>query len=301
MSDQALVIVVVVGIVVAAVAVLALLRAQRRRRLQNQYGSEYDHTVESTGSERAADAELLSREKRHKTLDIKPLGPGARERYADRWAMVQERFVDDPPAAVAEARELVTLVMSDRGYPTDEGDDQQIADELSVEHGRTVGEYRTAAAISARAANGEANTEDLRTAMVHYRALFAELLDSSTEDLSAVSSGYPYQGESTDDQFSTDGQPDHEAADDLESGETPADVDDRPAHEDAADERAADEDAADERADDDRADDDRADYRADERAGAEQAVDERAAAEQAAEDPPAEERSEDDVFGQPRR
>jgi zinc D-Ala-D-Ala carboxypeptidase len=137
--------------------------------------------------------------------------------------------------------------------------------------------------------------------MVHYRALFAELLDSSTEDLSAVSSGYPYQGESTDDQFSTDGQPDHEAADDLASGETPADVDDRPAHEDAADEDAAHERAADERADDDRADDDRADYRADERAGAEQAVDERAAAEQAAEDPPAEERSEDDVFGQPRR
>jgi hypothetical protein len=287
MSDQALVIVVVVGIVVAAVAVLALLRAQRRRRLQNQYGSEYDHTVESTGSERAADAELLSREKRHKTLDIKPLGPGARERYADRWAMVQERFVDDPPAAVAEARELVTLVMSDRGYPTDEGDDQQIADELSVEHGRTVSEYRTAAAISARAANGEANTEDLRTAMVHYRALFAELLDSSTEDLSAVSSGYPYQDESTDDQVSTDGQPDHEAADDLESGETPADVDDRP-----ADGRAADEDATEERAAEERAADERtADYRADERA----------AAAQAAEDPPAEERSEDDVFGQPRR
>jgi hypothetical protein len=292
MSDQALVIVVVVGIVVAAVAVLALLRAQRRRRLQNQYGSEYDHTVESTGSERAADAELLSREKRHKTLDIKPLGPGARERYADRWAMVQERFVDDPPAAVAEARELVTLVMSDRGYPTDEGDDQQIADELSVEHGRTVSEYRTAAAISARAANGEANTEDLRTAMVHYRALFAELLDSSTEDLSAVSSGYQYQGESTDDQVSTDGQPDHEAADDLESGETPADVDDRPADERTADERTADERTADERtADEDAADERTADYRADERA----------AAEQASEDRPAEERSEDDMFGQPRR
>ena len=119
--------------------------------------------------------------------------------------MVRGRFVDDPHAAVAEARELVTLVMSDRGYPTDDVDDQQIADELSVEHGRTVSEYRTAAAISARAADGEASTEDLRTAMVHYRALFAELLDSTAEDLSAVSSGHPYQSESTADRSSTGG------------------------------------------------------------------------------------------------
>ncbi|HEX2498754.1 MAG TPA: hypothetical protein VHO00_08125 [Actinomycetes bacterium] len=270
MSDQALVIVVAIGIVVATVAVLALLRVRRRRRLQDRYGSEYDHTVESAGSERAADAELLAREKRHKTLDIKPLGPGARERYADRWAMVQERFVDDPHAAVAEARELVTLVMSDRGYPTDDVDDQQIADELSVEHGRTVSEYRTAAAISARAADGEASTEDLRTAMVHYRALFAELLDSTAEDLSAVSSGHPYQSESTADRSSTGELPDEEAADDLEARENLAD-------EGSAEQRLADEDAA--------------DYQADERRAEERPADER----------PAEERPEDDVFGRPRR
>src|SRR5262245_60952791 len=169
MSDQALVTVVVIGVVVAAVAVLALVRARRRRRLQDWYGSEYDHTVESTGSERAADAELMAREKRHETLDIKPLGPGARERYTDRWARVQER------------PELRWTVRYDRGYPIDEGDDQQLADDLSVAHGRTVSEYRTAVEISARAADGEASTEDLRMALVHYRALFAELLDSSAE------------------------------------------------------------------------------------------------------------------------
>lgn len=264
MSDQALVIVVVVGVVVAAVSVLALLRAQRRRRLQDRYGPEYEHTVESTGSERAADSELLAREKRHKEFDIKPLDPGARERYADRWAMVQERFVDDPGAAVAEARVLVTRVMSDRGYPTDEVDDEQIADDLSVEHSRTVSEYRKAVAISARAADGAATTEDLRMAMVHYRALFAELLDSSTEDLSAVSSGYPFRGDSTADRSAGE-LPDHEAADDLEARENLADeepVDERP-----VDGRPVDEEAA--------------DYRA--------------------EEPPAEERSEDDILGRSRR
>ena len=216
MSDQALVIVVAIGIVVAVLAVLALLRSRRRRRLQDWYGSEYEHAVESTGSERAADAELLAREKRHQTRDIKPLTPGARERYADRWAMVQERFVDDPPAAVAEARELVTLVISDRGYPIDESD-EQIADELSVEHGRTVSEYRTAVAISARAADGAATTEDLRMAMVHYRALFAELLDSSAEDLSAVTSGYSYQGEPAEERLIKQRQPN-----DLRAGSEPA-------------------------------------------------------------------------------
>lgn len=232
MSDQALVILVVIGIVVAAVAVLALLRARQRRRLQSWYGSEYDHTVEATGSERAADAELLAREKRHKTYDIKPLSPGARERYADRWALVQERFVDDPGAAVAEARELVTQVMSDRGYPTGHGDNQQlddhqIADELSVQHGRTVSEYRSAIAISARAADGAATTEDLRQAMVHYRALFAELLDSSADELSAAPAGSGYLSEPTQSRAADGERPDDEAAYGQRPGEDPADL--RPA------------------------------------------------------------------------
>jgi hypothetical protein len=293
MSDQALVIVVVIGVVVAAVALLALLRVRRRRRLQNWYGSEYEHAVESTGSERAADAELVAREKRHQKLDIKPLAPGARERYADRWAMVQERFVDDPHAAVAEARDLVTLVMSDRGYPTDEGDDEQIADDLSVEHGRTVSEYRTAVAISARAADGEVSTEDLRMAMVHYRALFAELLDSSAEELSAVSSGYSYDGESTADRSSADELPDHQAAaDDLDADETPADekpTDERPAEVRLADENTADENTADEST--------AADYRADER----DAEDRMISADTPDEDGADRARSEDDALGRPQR
>jgi len=283
MSDQALVTVVVIGVVVAAVAVLALVRARRRRRLQDWYGSEYDHTVESTGSERAADAELLAREKRHETLDIKPLGPGARERYADRWAMVQERFVDDPLAAVAEARELVTHVMSDRGYPIDEGDDQQLADDLSVAHGRTVSEYRTAVEISARAADGEASTEDLRMAMVHYRALFAELLDSSAEDLSAVSSVYPYRDEPAPDRSSAGEPPDRHAA-----------AADREADQDVADESPVDETPAGERS------------VAEESAAAARRPDETADERMSSADSPDEDtadraRSDDEALGRPRR
>jgi len=192
MSDQALVIIIVAGIIIAAVAAFALVRAQRRRRLQDWYGPEYERAVETAGSRRAGEAELIERQKRHKSYDIKPLDPGARERYADRWALVQEMFVDDPNAAVSEAAELVTTVMEQRGYPTGLDDDQRIAD-LSVEHGRTVSEYREAVAISARAANDEASTEDLRIATVHYRALFAELLDSSADELSAVTAGSMYR------------------------------------------------------------------------------------------------------------
>jgi len=192
MSDQALVIIIIVGVVVAALAAFALVRAQRRRRLQESYGPEYDRAVDAAGSRRAGEAELIERQKRHESYHIKPLDEGARERYADRWAMVQEKFVDDPNAAAAEAAELVTTVMEQRGYPTGLDDDQRIAD-LSVEHGRTVSEYREAVAISTRAGDGEASTEDLRMAMVHYRALFAELLDSSADDLSAVTASTAYR------------------------------------------------------------------------------------------------------------
>lgn len=299
MSDQTLVIIIVIGVIVAVVAALALLRSQRRRRLQDWYGPEYEHTVEATGSERAADAELLARQKRHETLDIKPLDPGARERYADRWAMVQERFVDDPHAAVAEASELVTTVMSDRGYPTDTDDDQQVAD-LSVEHGKTVGEYREAIAISARAADGEASTEDLRMAMVHYRALFAELLDATADDLSAVSSGYPYHGA---DAAETDAAPTDADVDRVD--EDRVDVD--RAYEDRADDVAA-EEASDEAARSDeqpvRTADDwvEAGRSGDYGAADDQSADERVISGDTTEDEQSERlTSDDDAFGRPRR
>jgi hypothetical protein len=170
-----------VWIVIAAAVVVAIVllatwaakRKQRTSRLQEGFGPEYDRTVEETGSRRRAESELTDREKRREELDIRPLAPGARDRFADRWRIVQERFVDDPDGALREAHELVVLVMRERGYPTD--DFEQRAADVSVDHPHVVENYRAAHAISER---DDADTEEQRRGLVHYRALFDELLET---------------------------------------------------------------------------------------------------------------------------
>jgi len=165
---------IVVGVLVLLALLALLLRMQtRRRHLQERFGPEYDRTVQERESRRDAERELASREKRYGQLDIRPLSPAQRDSYTLDWKRVQERFVDTPDTAVSEADRLVTALMGDRGYPT-EGFDQQAAD-LSVAHARTLEHYRIAHDINGRAGRG-ASTEDLRLAMVHYRALFEELL-----------------------------------------------------------------------------------------------------------------------------
>ncbi len=173
MSTGAIVAIVVVVIVVAAV-VVAVMMANRRRRLKERFGPEYDRAVTERGSRREAEAELAERERHHRELDIRPLSPAARAQYSSEWTAVQEQFVDAPQAAVTGAQTLVSAVMEDRGYPT-QPYDQTLAD-LSVEHGSTLDHFRAAHDISQNAAAGTASTEDLRQAMIHYRALFAELL-----------------------------------------------------------------------------------------------------------------------------
>jgi hypothetical protein len=171
--------IVIAAAVVAVVALLVLWAASRKRRtshLREGFGPEYDRTVEEAGSRRAAESELSEREKRREELDIRPLAPGTRDRFADRWRTVQERFVDDPNGAVGDAHVLVIEVMRERGYPTD--DFEQRAADVSVDHPHVVENYRSAYDISRRSENGEAETEDLRQAMVHYRALFDELLEA---------------------------------------------------------------------------------------------------------------------------
>ena len=171
MSTGTIVIIIVAIIVVAAI--VAGVMYQRRRRLQERFGPEYDRLVEETGSKTKAEAELASRQRRVAGLDIRPLDPAARARYAENWAAVQEQFVDSPQEAVMAAQRLVMTVMQERGYPT-EGD-QVIAD-LSVDHASVLDHYRAAYEISQRAADNAASTEDLRQAMIHYRALFDELI-----------------------------------------------------------------------------------------------------------------------------
>ncbi|MET8159575.1 hypothetical protein ABZT47_24665 [Sphaerisporangium sp. NPDC005289] len=171
---------VVVAAVVAILAVGYLVaQQQRRRRLQERFGPEYERTVRERENRREAEQELLEREQRHAKLDIRPLSAESRSSYSKKWTEVQERFVDAPGFAVTEADHLVTSVMADRGYPT-EGFEQQVSD-LSVAHGQTLDRYRKAHEISSRAARREASTEELRQAMVHYRALFQELLEDAAD------------------------------------------------------------------------------------------------------------------------
>jgi hypothetical protein len=182
MATGAIVAIVIVVIVVAAVLFM-LTTANRRRRLRERFGPEYDRAVTERGSRREAEAELAERERHVRDLDIRPLSPSARNQYQSEWTAVQEQFVDAPQAAVAGAQTLVSAVMEDRGYPT-QPYDQTLAD-LSVEHASTLDHFRAAHDISQNAAAGTATTEDLRQAMIHYRALFAELLGEPTSNLDA--------------------------------------------------------------------------------------------------------------------
>lgn len=167
-------IVIIVAVIVVAALVTGVLALRRRHRLQQRFGPEYDRLAGERDSKLKAEAELSERERRIEGLDIRPLTDGARARYADQWAGIQERFVDMPADAVAASQVLVVAVMSERGYPA-EHHDQVLAD-LSVEHAATLDHYRAAEEISASAASGTASTEDLRLAMIHYRTLFRDLL-----------------------------------------------------------------------------------------------------------------------------
>ncbi|GIF15387.1 hypothetical protein [Actinoplanes teichomyceticus] len=173
MSPTATIVLIVVILLVLAAIALGV-RAARRRRLQQRFGPEYDRVVADTGNRTEAERELLERTKRHAQLELRPLTAESRAKYAAAWEEVQIRFVDDPAEAVEVADELVTRLIAERGYPT--GDyAEQLAD-LSVEHAATLQHYRAAHDISVRSRNGRTGTEDLRQALVHYRALFADLL-----------------------------------------------------------------------------------------------------------------------------
>jgi hypothetical protein len=173
MTNTALILVIVVAIV-AVVGVSAYL-ARRRANLRSQFGPEYEREVQHAGNARRAEAALQARAKRVTAYHIHPLNRDESIRFSDRWHQVQSRFVDDPAAAVAEADALVTELMTARGYPMSEFDRR--AEDLSVDHAGVVDHYRSAHAIAVQHAGQGASTEDLRQAVVHYRALFDDLLD----------------------------------------------------------------------------------------------------------------------------
>ncbi|MBU8812120.1 hypothetical protein [Mycolicibacterium goodii] len=169
-----------IGVVVAVLVILALVclvsmsRQKRSERLRSHFGPEYDRTVDTTGDRRAAEKELLGRQRAHKKLDIVELSPEARARYFQAWTATQAEFVDDPAGAVRDADRLVTEVMRERGYPVD--DFEQRAADISVDHPKVVEHYRAAHVLHLAQEHGEIGTEAQREAIVHYRALFEQLL-----------------------------------------------------------------------------------------------------------------------------
>jgi hypothetical protein len=179
MSEWVWVLIAVLVLVVVAVAGWSVARRRRSARLKEHFGPEYDRTVGDLGEQRAAEAELLAREKKRKKLDIVDLTPEVRQEHAVMWARVQTDFVDDPQDAVGRAERLVTRVMRERGYPIDDFDHR--AADISVDHPDIVENYRGAHAIYQSQHDGDISTEDARQAFVHYRALFDRLLGSEPD------------------------------------------------------------------------------------------------------------------------
>jgi len=174
--DSPLVIVLIVALV-AAIGVAAWLFMQKRRTdsLQNRFGPEYDRTVAEHHDQKSAERELEHRAERVEHLQLRPLAREERDQFVARWQTVQAQFVDNPTDATAEADDLVGQVMATRGYPV--GDFEQRAADVSVNHPRVVEHYRAGHALALKAARGESDTEDLRQAFVHFRALFEDLLE----------------------------------------------------------------------------------------------------------------------------
>ncbi len=182
----ALVVILVIAlVVVAGVAAWMYVRNRRTERLREQFGPEYEHAVQESGDRGRAEQELAARQQRVESLQIRPLPQGDRTRFADAWRATQARFVDDPPGAIAEADTLIGEVMQARGYPI--GDFDARAADLSVDHAEVVSHYRAAHRIAAASRKGEATTEQLRQAMVHYRTLFADLLEMQPDSLAPSS------------------------------------------------------------------------------------------------------------------
>lgn len=164
----------VVVIALVGIAAIIFLRKHKTKRLRTRFGPEYARVVEESGGRRKGEAGLEEREKRVEAFAIRPLAASDRERYIASWSKVQAQFVDDPKSSVTQADQLLGDVMSTRGYLV--GEFEQRSADISVDHPLVVENYRAAHEIAVRHAAGQANTEDLRQAMIHYRTLFDELV-----------------------------------------------------------------------------------------------------------------------------
>ena len=171
MSTGLIILIIVLAVVAGAAAAFAVAGpAGRSRRLQKRFGPEYDRVVAANGGRRAGEAELTQREQRVGNFQLSPLTDEARASYPARWDDLQERFVDAPADATADAWRLVESVIRDLGYP-DEGYEQTL-DDLSVNHAAVLERLRVTGDLTGK----NADTEELRVALLNYRELFSELL-----------------------------------------------------------------------------------------------------------------------------
>lgn len=177
--DTTTLIIIAVVVIVAIVAGFLLMQRRRSERLQSRFGPEYDRAIEKSGDKRKAEAELQDRQKRVDKLSIRPLDHAQREQFQMEWQQVQAEFVDNPGNAIRDADILLQHVMTARGYPVDNF--EQVAADVSVDHPTVVQHFRTAHDIAVRHRKGEGDTEDLRNAMINYRALFDELVSETSD------------------------------------------------------------------------------------------------------------------------
>jgi len=168
--------VVLVLVIIAAILIVVAARRRRTKRYHDQFGTEYDHTVQAMGDVKKAQTELDERQKHVKALDIRPLSASERERYLADWTAVQSKFVDDPEQAIVDADRLIIEVMQLRAYPV--SNFEQRAADISVNYPALVSNYRAAREIAIKNEQHLANTEELRQAMIYYRSLFEELLET---------------------------------------------------------------------------------------------------------------------------
>ena len=147
---------------------------KRTKQLRADFGPEYRRVARAEGDAAKGEKILRERQERVQKLDIRPLTDAQRNEFANAWELAQARFVDDPTSAVAEADRLVQRVMAVRGYPM-ENFEQRVAD-VSVDHPAVVQNYRLAHDIAVEHEQQDVGIEKLRQAMLHYRALFADLL-----------------------------------------------------------------------------------------------------------------------------
>lgn len=179
-STYIIVAVVLVAVIMGVVLWPIIAGRKRSERLQGQFGSEYDHTVQVLGDEKKAQIELEKRQKHIEALDIRPLTVIEHQRYTADWAAVQSKFVDEPGQAIIEADGLIKDVMQLRAYPV--ADFEQRAADVSVSYPTLVSNYRAARAIALKNEQHNADTEELRQAMIYYRSLFDELLVTESVD-----------------------------------------------------------------------------------------------------------------------